>query len=173
MNTDIEYLVDDIEEFLKINEEEANKEESETMQKLLSVQDKIKIFKNIDPNDLKTIVYDLKFLRAEFKEHIVKQGSISEDIYFIIDGGCHVFHNSHKIGELNPGDSFGESGAIFGESRNATVICSKKQSTLLSFKIDQENLDFCADALASLYKNLALEINTKLTDLNKKVATKK
>jgi len=169
---DIEYTVEDIEEFLKINDEESNND-SETMHKLLSVQDKIKIFKDIEPNELKSIVYDLQFMRYNFKDHIVDQDSQSEIIYFLIDGECQVFHNKFKIGELHPGSSFGESGAIFGYKRNATVLCASKTATLLAFKIDQENLDFSAKALAILYKNLAAEINKKLDDLNKQVATKK
>lgn len=169
IDEDIEYTIKDIEEFLKINENESKKEKLKIMQKLLKVQDKIKIFKNIDPLELKTIVYGVKFLRTNFKECIIEQGKTSQNIYYIIDGGCHVFLDGHKIGELHPGDSFGESGAIFGEKRNATVICSKKSSSFLSFKIDQENLDFCSKALAILYKNLAFEINAKLTDLNKNV----
>lgn len=166
-----EYTVDEIEEFLKINEQEADND-SDTMKKLLSVQDKIKIFKNIDPNELKSIVFDLKFMRYKFKDHIIDQDAQSEAIFFIIDGECQAFRNKIKIGEVHPGSSFGESGAIFGHKRNATVVCASKSATLLSFKIDQENLEFASKALATLYKNLAAEINIKLEELNKQVATK-
>ena len=170
--TDTMYTVEEIEEFLRINAEE-DFSDSETMTKLLSVQDKIKIFRDIEPNELKSIVYDLKFMRYKFKDHVVEQEAQSDIIYFIIDGECQVFHNKYKIGELHPGSSFGESGAIFGTKRNATVVCSSKTATLLAFKIDQENLDFSAKALAILYKNLAAEINYKLDELNKSVSTKK
>jgi len=168
----MDYTVEEIEEFLKINDEESLNH-SETMDKLLSVQDKIKIFNNIEPTELKSIVYDLEFMRYNYKDYIVEQDALSEIIYFIIDGECQVFHNKIKIGEVHPGSSFGESGAIFGQKRNATVLCASKSATLLSFKIDQENLEFSAKALAILYKNLAAEINVKLDELNKKVATKK
>jgi len=167
-----EYTTDEIEEFLKINAQESDTD-SDTMKKLLSVQDKIKIFKGIAPNELKSIVYDLQFMRYKFKDHVVDQDALSEVIYFIIDGECQVFRNRIKIGELHPGSSFGESGAIFGYKRNATVICASKSATLLSFKIDQENMEFASRALATLYRNLAAEINVKLDELNKQVATKK
>ena len=170
---DFIYTVEEVEEFLKINSEEESLIESQTMQKLLSVQNKIKVFQNIEPSELKAIVYDLKFMRFNFKDLIVEQDTHSEIIYFIINGECHVFHNKFKIGELLPGSSFGESGAIFGLQRNASVVCSSKNATLLAFKIDQENLEFSSKALAILYRNLAGEINTKLDELNKKVATKK
>jgi len=167
-----EYLVNDVEEFLKINEEESQKIESKTMKKLISVQDKIKIFKNISYEELKAIIYDLKFVRYEYKDHIVEQDSTSEIIYYLIDGECQVFQNSNKIGELHSGSTFGESGAIFEQKRSATVICASKTATLLSFKIDKNNLEFASNALAILYRNLAFEINAKLNDLNKNISAK-
>jgi CRP-like cAMP-binding protein len=167
------YSVDDIEEFLNISDDEKSKSDSQIMQKLLSVQDKITIFKNIDPYELKSIVYDLKFMRFKHKDYIVEQDTQNNEIYYIIDGLCQVFKSKVKIGELHPGSSFGESGAIFSHKRNATVVCASESATLISFKIDQENLDFSARALAILYKNLASEINAKLDELNNQVATKK
>ena len=172
MSNNIEYLVEDIEKFLKINADEIE-EQSLSLKKLLSVADKIKIFKHIDPIDLRAIVYDVQFERYKFKDHIVDQGQLKKEIYFIIDGECQVFYNTTNIGTLRPGEVFGEAGAIFGTKRGATVICASPKATLLAFKIDEENVDFCAEALATLYKNLAYEINTKLDTLNNKAATRK
>ena len=173
MSIDIDYLVEDVEKFLIINEKEGKKEQSKSLKKLLSVQNKIKIFKNIDPVELKAIVYDLKFQRNKQKDYIIKQDQEESEIYFLIDGECQVFYNTTKTGTIKPGEVFGEAGAIFGTKRNATVVCSSKEATLLSFKIDSQNLEFCANALATLYKNLAFEINKKLESLNSLVATKK
>ena len=172
MSNTIEYFVEDIEKFLRINEEEIE-EQSQSLSKLLSVSDKIKIFKNIESLDLRAIVYDVKFERYKLKDYIVEQGQLKKEIYFIIDGECQVFYNTTRIGTLRPGEVFGEAGAIFGTKRGATVICASEKATLLSFKIDEENIDFCAPALAALYKNLAYEINTKLDGLNNKSAAKR
>jgi len=172
MSETIEYLVEDIEKFLRINEEELE-EQSLSLKKLLSVADKIKIFKNIDTLDLRAIVYDVKFERFRLKEYIVEQGQEKKEIYFIIDGECQVFFNTTRIGTLKPGEVFGEAGAIFGTKRGATVVCATPKATLLSFKVDEENIDFCAPALAALYKNLAYEINAKLDSVNTNTAIKK
>ena len=172
MSENIEYLVEDIEKFLQINEEETE-EESLSLKKLLSVANKIKIFKNIDSLDLRAIVYDVKFEKYKLRDYVVEQGQLKKEIYYIIDGKCQVFFNTTRIGVLSPGELFGEAGAIFGTKRGATVICATESATLLSFKIDEENVDFCAPALAALYKNLAYEINTKLDAVNNKTATKK
>ena len=165
------YSSKDIEQFIEIYEEESSQDEqSHSLKKLLSVQNKISIFRDIDPQELKAIVYDLKFIKFKFKDYVIDEGDQSDQIFFIIDGECQVFHNRKKIGKLQPGEIFGEVAAIFGSPRGATVVCSTKNATILSFCVDQENMEFCAPALAVLYRNLAYEINAKLLSLNEEVA---
>jgi CRP-like cAMP-binding protein len=166
MNYTSSYFIEDVEKFLLINKELENSQQSKSLKKLLSVQHKISIFKNINPHELKAIVYDLKFIKYSYKDYIVKQDDMDEEMFFIIKGECQVFHDNQRVGTLEPGEVFGESGAVFKTKRNASVICSSEDVTLLSFKIDGDNLEFCAQALALLYKNLAFEINAKLEDLN-------
>jgi CRP-like cAMP-binding protein len=160
------YDEEDIDTFLELTRT-VDTLESKIMKKLLSVQNKISLIANIDSDELKAIIYDLKFIKYNKKDFVVEQGDISKTIYFILSGECSVFVNSHKVGVLKARDTFGESAAIFNEKRNATVICSSEQATLLSFCIDEENMEFCAPALATLYKNLAHQINHKLEGVNK------
>ena len=160
------YSVDDVEKFLQINRLESEQPEKKILQNLLDVQDKISIFKGIDPQELKAIVYNLEFVRFEFKDYVVEEGEVSEEIFYILSGECHAFYNNKKVGKLKKGEVFGEAGAIFKTPRNATVVCASKEATLLCFQIDENNMDFCAPALATLYKNLASEINTKLQEIN-------
>lgn len=167
------YTVEDIENFLEINRSAEDESGSKSLQKLLAVQDKISIFKNIDPVELKAIVSNLKFVKFKQKDYIVKENDESREIFFIIDGECQVFSNNNKIGTLKPGIVFGETGAIFKTKRNASVVCASENATLLSFCIDEDNMEFCAPALATLYRNLAFQINYKLEKLNDTVATKK
>jgi len=160
------YVVQDVEKFLQINKEIEEDEQSQSLKKLLSVQDKISIFRGIEPLELKAIVYNLKFVKVKFKEYVVEQNDTSTEIFFIIDGECQVFHNKQKVGTLKAGEIFGESAAIFKTKRNASVVCATKNATLLAFSIDENNMEFCAPALAILYKNLALQINAKLEEIN-------
>jgi len=166
MNQPSSYSVEDVEQFLHINRVENELTEKKILQNLLDVQDKISIFRGIDPLELKAIVYNLEFVKFKFKDYIVEQGDVSEEIFYIINGECHVFHDNLKVGKLKKGEVFGEAGAIFKTKRNATVVCASKEATLLCFKIDENNMDFCAPSLAILYKNLASEINDKLSEIN-------
>ena len=160
------YNASDIEEFLKVDDAQEH-DESKIMKKLLSVQNKISIFVAIEPDDLKAIIYDLKFIKYSRKDILIKEGDVSKNIFFILSGDCQVFVKNHKVGELTKGQSLGETAAIFNTPRNATVACSSENATILSFSIDHDNMQFCGAALAQMYKNLAFEINSKLEDMNK------
>jgi CRP-like cAMP-binding protein len=168
------YDEDEIEEFLKLHEQmELEDEESLTFKKLMGVQDKISIISNIDVSDLRVIITDLKFIKAKYKDMIIQEGDISEEIFFILSGECQVFVKNKKVGILQAGKTFGETAAIFHKKRNASVVCASENAMLLSFSIDHNNMEFCAPALATIYKNLASQINAKLEEMNSSVATKK
>ena len=172
MIQEVNYDQQDIEKFLEINELPDRNESSQTLQKLLHVQSKISIIANIDPVDLKAILYDLKFIQYNRNDQIIEEGDTSDEIFFIFSGECHVLHKGKKIGEIKTGKTFGESAAVFNTKRNATVICSSEKATILSFRINHDNMRFCAPALATLYKNLAFQINKKLEDTNNTLVKK-
>jgi CRP-like cAMP-binding protein len=161
-----EYTIEDIEKFLDATYKIQNSPLIVSLKKLLSVKDKIEIFKGISNVELKAIVYDVKFQKYQYKEFIISEGDESKEIFFILNGECQVFKDKKKIATLKPGTAFGEIGVIFETRRTADVICSSKETTLLSFKLDQTNFDFCAPALAKIYKNLAFSISQKLDKLN-------
>lgn len=166
MNEDTECSIEEIKNFTDISRAAFNDTHSKSLNKLLSVKDKISIFKNINTDDLKTIIYDLKFIKYKLGDSIIKQNEASHEMFFIISGKCKVSHNSRDVGSLSPGEVFGEIGAIFNTKRNASVICDSEEVTVLSFSIDHNNMELCSHALAILYKNLASHINSKLEDIN-------
>ena len=159
------YNEDEIADFLKFTKI-METQNSKNMKKLLSVQNKIPILSGIDPLDIQAIIYDLKFLKVQHLESIVKEGDNTREIFFILSGECGVFVKNNQVNTLKKGDSFGESASIFQTQRDATVVCTSEEVTLLSFSIDHDNLEFCAVALAKMYKNLAFQINAKLEKMN-------
>jgi len=167
MLREVIYDEDDIKTFLELNQEVNEKlSKNKILTRLLDVQDKISILVGIDKYDLDIIIEKLKFSKYNHKDIIVKEGEVSQEIFFIFSGECHVFVNKKKVGELKAGKTFGETAAIFKKKRNATVACASKDVTVLSFVINHENMEFSAAALATLYKNLAYQINSKLETMN-------
>jgi len=168
----IQYDTDEIQKFLDATKNSKLNEYNQTMQKLLSVQSRIPIISDIDPTELHQIIKKLKFMQYSFKDFIIKEGDVSQEIFFILSGECHVFVGNKKVGAIPTGSTFGEAAAVFSTKRNASVVCSSDKMTALSFGINHDNMDFCAPALASLYKNLALQINTKLEAMNQSLTKK-
>ena len=167
MKQQVVYDKNDIENFLNLTkDEEKNDRRSKNFKKLLGVQKKISILSNINKIDLQQIVYNIQFLTYDFKDVIIDEDTKAREMYYILSGECQVFVKNKKVGKLKAGETFGESAAIFNTKRNARVVCSKNSTVLLSFCIDHDNMDFCAPALATMYKNLAYQINTKLEDMN-------
>lgn len=162
----VEYDIEDIEKFLDVHENSLLNKDSKTLEKLLSVQNKISLIANINEHELKAIITNLQFIKYNFKDYIIQEGDISQEIFFILSGECHVFVKNKKVGVLQSSTTFGEGAAIFNTKRNASVVCASKEVTLLSFSINHENIEFCSSAMATLYKNLALQINAKLERMN-------
>lgn len=173
MNYASSYTVEEIQQFLEISKRDEEESENEILKKLLSVKDKISIFNNIDSTDIRAIVSNLKFVKYKKKDFVVKENDDSSEIFFIFNGECQVFSGNKIVGQLKSGLVFGETGAIFKTKRNASVICASTEASLLSFSIDEDNIEFSAFALAMLYKNLALQINDKLEVLNHKFTQNK
>lgn len=161
-----DFSLNDINRFLETSDLLISFEEEATVSKLLQIQKKIPIFAGIDPLELRAILYDLHIEKLKKGEFLVKEGEKSEEIHYIFNGTFDVFKKNKRIATLQSGDTFGEIGVIFNTPRTASVGCSSEEATILSFKIDQENLDFCAEAIARIYKNLAYAINEKLQKLN-------
>lgn len=165
MNETITYDAEDISKFLELSKSSRETEYSKNLKKLLSVQKKIPIIDGINAIDLKEIIKNLKFVKYNYRDYIITEGETSQEIFFILSGECQVFSKKKKIATIESGKSFGEA-AIFNTKRNASVVCSSKESTLLSFSINHENMDFCAPAIAQLYKNIAFELKNKLEAMN-------
>ncbi len=153
----------DIEKFLFVAREREASDEFQCLKKLLSVKEKIEIFKGITSHELKALVYDVRFKRYKLKKQIIKEGDESSEIFFLLKGECHTFIEKKLVGEI---------GVVTHSKRGASVFAAVEEVLLLAFKTDEENLDFNARALAIFYKNLASAINDKLHKLNIEVIKK-
>lgn len=64
-------------------------------------------------------------------ESIVKEGSTGTALYIVLSGTARVERGGEKLGELNPGDFFGELALIEEHPRSATVIATEPTDCLL------------------------------------------
>jgi signal-transduction protein with cAMP-binding, CBS, and nucleotidyltransferase domain len=59
-------------------------------------------------------------------ETIIRQGSVAEEIYTMIEGGADVFLDNVKVGEVLPDEVFGALGGLTGSARLATVTATSE-----------------------------------------------
>ena len=63
----LDYNTQDIANFIEISKEIEAQKPSKSLQKLVSVKDRIDIFKNIDEYELKALVYNVEFKKMVFR----------------------------------------------------------------------------------------------------------
>ena len=93
-------------------------------------------------------------------EEIVKEGEMDDRFYVIVSGTASVMRNGNEVGELEPGDCFGETSYVRGAKRLATIKATtdvtlmKVSSTLLEQSSAACQLRFNKVFLRSLISRL-------------------
>lgn len=82
----------------------------------------VPLFSNCSKRDLQTIVKHLEVLDCPEGTTIVGQGDAGNAFYVVLDGFATVKRNGRKVGELGPGDYFGELALLDPSPRNADVV---------------------------------------------------
>jgi hypothetical protein len=63
-------------------------------------------------------------------DEIVKEGEMDDRFYVIVSGNCVVESNGITIGEMRPGNCFGESSYVSGTRRTATIRAQEEVTVL-------------------------------------------
>jgi cGMP-dependent protein kinase len=103
------------------------------------------LFKNIQGDERKLMIEEMKQYTVSAKEIIFEQGKPGECFFVLVSGKLAVLVNNNQINEINPGTGFGEYALIDNCARSATILTIKK-SVLWgldrkSFKKSIENLN--------------------------------
>jgi CRP-like cAMP-binding protein/predicted MFS family arabinose efflux permease len=89
----------------------------------------------LTPEERKSLLKDMRFIEAPEGTAIVRKGEVSDNLYFVLDGGtvAGVEENGRErvLEILAPGDFFGEIAALTGVPRTANVV-TNQPSNLLS-----------------------------------------
>jgi CRP/FNR family cyclic AMP-dependent transcriptional regulator len=84
----------------------------------------IKLFRRVPEEGLREIATFADELSVEEGKQLVEEGDYSYEFMAIEEGTADVLSDGEKVGELGPGDYFGEIGLLEKERRNATVIAT-------------------------------------------------
>jgi len=95
--------------------------------KLLSRTD---LFKNLEADELKELATRMKQHTFSRDERLINQGDAGDSMFILSEGVLHAYINTNqngneiKVGQIIPGQFFGEMSLLTGEPRSATIIAA-------------------------------------------------
>lgn len=94
----------------------------------------VPLFTGFSGKHLKRLATQADELTFEPREAIVEEGMRGETLFVVLSGKAKVTRNGRKVGEVLPGDFFGELSALDGGPRSATVAAETPVRVLRVFR---------------------------------------
>ena len=113
---------------------------------------RIPIFADVPDEDLTVITTFASTDEVPEGKTIVKQGDYANAFMAIEEGSAKVTRDGEQVGELGPGDIFGEIGLIEKEKRTATVEATSRVRLI---KIEHWELNRMKKKLPDVYEKIA------------------
>lgn len=82
----------------------------------------VPMFADFSKKHLSRLAADTDELLFEPGQIIVREGDVGEALFVVLEGEGKVVRGKRKVGEVLPGDFFGELSAIDGERRTASIV---------------------------------------------------
>ena len=81
----------------------------------------VPLFADLPKRHLQRLAREADELPFAPGEQIVREGSLGETVFVVMEGRAKVTRNGRRVGEVLPGDFFGELSAIDGGPRTASI----------------------------------------------------
>jgi CRP/FNR family cyclic AMP-dependent transcriptional regulator len=94
----------------------------------------VPLFIGFSHKHLKRLAAQADELSFEPREPIVEEGMLGETLFVVLTGRGRVVRRGRKVGEVLPGDFFGELSALDGGPRSATVAAETPMRVLRLFR---------------------------------------
>ena len=101
----------------------------------------VPLFASLSDDDLQAITTLAGETSVAEGQDLVRQGDFSYEFFAIEEGTADVLRGDEKVGELNPGDYFGEIGLLERELRSATVRATSPMRLITLTSWDMKRLE--------------------------------
>jgi CRP-like cAMP-binding protein len=112
---------------------------------------RIPVFDDVPDEDLKVVTTFAASDEVPEGTVIVKEGDFANQFMAIEDGTAKVTRNGEHVGDLGPGDIFGEMGLLEKEKRSATVEATSRVKLI---KIDHWELQRMKKVLPNVFERI-------------------
>lgn len=94
----------------------------------------VPLFADFSKRHLQRLAKETDQLVYEVGEKIVDEGNLGETLFVVLNGRGKVTRRGRKVGDVVPGDFFGELSAIDGGPRTATIVAETPMRVLRLFR---------------------------------------
>ena len=134
--------------------------------RLIKSKNKIALFRDMADDDIKNLLFILKFTIYQAGEIIIYEGESSTDVFFILSGECEATIHKSSVGTLKKNQIFGEFAFLLQQPRSATIRATK-ETVIIKFKFDEDLFHKYPFSFSMLYKNITEELILKIINMNK------
>ncbi len=118
--------------------------DSKTLEDRTELLGRTELFKHLDVNDLKTLADNMKQRNFNKGEKLITQSDAGDSMFILSEGLLYAFisTNNHemelKVGQIIPGEFFGEMSLLTGEPRSATIIA---MTDVVAHEVTKDNIN--------------------------------
>jgi CRP/FNR family cyclic AMP-dependent transcriptional regulator len=94
----------------------------------------VPLFTGLSKRHLQRLAKETDELTFDAGETIIQEGMLGETLFVVLEGHGKVIRRGRKVGEVTPGDFFGELSAIDGGERTASVVADTPMVVLRLFR---------------------------------------
>lgn len=141
-----------------------------TKAKLMAITAKLPVFRNLAPFEKELLVDHSQLFVAEEGDTIIEKSAEDYCIYILLSGGgsVHLQKDGDAIGEINPGEMFGEIGFALNVPRNTWVFAT---ATCILFRIDQELMSHLGSSIREKIKDeVIMKMAVTIQQMNSKLS---
>ncbi len=108
----------------------------------------VSLFSSLSKKELGQLSQWTDSIAVEAGYELVKEGQFAHEFFVIEEGSAEVIQNGERLGELGPGDFFGEIGLIETQRRTATVIATTPMQLIVMFQREFKQMEQQMPAIA-------------------------
>lgn len=132
-----------------------------------SIEDRTKLlgnaelFQPLEEGELRELASKMKQISFKNGDKLMKQGDTGNSMFILSEGLLHVFINSSqngnelKVGQIIPGQFFGEMSLLTGEMRSATIVAA---TDVVAHEITKDNIQNLLSKREELFEMLSTVI---------------
>jgi len=100
----------------------------------------IPMFRHLSRSELERIAGWLQSYSVPEGDLLVREGASAHEFFLIEEGEAVVLQDGERIGELGPGDFFGEIGLLETQRRTASVVATTPMDVIVMYRPEFERM---------------------------------